>query len=333
MKLISKLVLLLVMSVVLFSCKKNLVGPDDSSAVPGRRDYTWVADTINNPFLDFSSIWGDSPNNLWATGALMSSSLYRFDGLNWSLDNRVYISDPTTVWGYSNNTLIGNDKGCIWKFAGTSYIQELTDFKVNGNFVDFIDMTGTSSNDIYAVGVNNTNPIIMKYNGSKWYLDKTSMDSAGFNQIKYCYRNDRYYLRCALFDYTTRIYEYDRKDLKLIYNYPQSNGGPTIAEIDGYAYIVIENKIYRYFNGNMEFIFQVDDPNFGGIVWGRSRGDIFIRMQDGLAHYNGTNWQYLFKSQEPIWLAPISQIFKNDVFMPAKIQRTGYPVIYHGTLK
>jgi hypothetical protein len=138
---------------------------------------------------------------------------------------------------------------------------------------------------------------------------------------------------CSQFDYTTKIYEYDRKNLKLIYSYPPSNGGPTIAAIDGYPYLVIDKKIYRYFNGNMEFIFEVSDQNFGGVIWGRNRNDIFIRMQDGLAHYNGTDWQYLFKSIGQTALMPNSVIFDKDIFIPAKIRTTGYPIIYHGKLK
>ncbi len=80
---------------------------------PGSRDYTWTADTINNPFLDFYSIWGSSSTNVWITGVLMSDALYRFNGQSWSIDNRVYISDPTALWGYGNNVWIGNDHGCI----------------------------------------------------------------------------------------------------------------------------------------------------------------------------------------------------------------------------
>ena len=111
------------------------------------------------------------------------------------------------------------------------------------------------------------------------------------------------------------------------------NGGPCISIIDGYLYITIDTKIYRYFNGNMEFIFEVNDHNFGVHIWGRNRKDILIRMQDGIAHYNGTDWKYLYKSPEPVILAPNCTIFNNEVFIPAKLRSTGYPIIYHGILK
>ena len=300
---------------------------------PGSRNYTWVANTINNPYLLFYNIWGDSANNVWTTGSLMSDAVYHFNGQKWSLDNRVYISDPEAVWGYGNSVWIGNDKGCIWKFTDSSYIEELKDFQINGKYIDFVQMVGISNNEIYAVGGNHINPVIMKYDGTSWGLDKTLQDTSLFNQITYSFRNDKYYIVSALNNYTTKIYEYDRKELKLIYNSTPSNAGPTIASIDGYPYLVIGNKIYRYSNGNMIFIFEVDDPNFRGNIWGRNRDDIFMMMLSGIAQYNGTDWKYLFESNESVFISPNIAIFDKDVFIPVKINRTGYPIIYHGTLK
>jgi hypothetical protein len=167
----------------------------------------------------------------------------------------------------------------------------------------------------------------------QWSLDKKLTNSGVFNQIIYSYRNDKYYLGLWLNDYSTQILEYDRKSLKMVYEYPANNAGLSVSGIDGYAYFIIGQKIYRYYGGNMELMFEVNDPNFGGLVWGRNRNDILIRMQDGIAHYNGTNWQYLFKVTEPIMLAPNCVIFDKDIFIAAKIQRTGYPIVYHGKLK
>jgi hypothetical protein len=267
---------------------------------------------------------------------MMSNGLYKYDGKKWNLDNRVYISDPFSVWGYENSVWIGNDQGCIWKFMSNnnSYSQEVQSFIVDGNLVRFGAMAGTTEKEIYAVGCNHTpNPIIVKYNGLQWTLDKKLSDLGAFDQIIYSPKNDKYYLILDLNDYSSQILEYDRTSLKKIYEYPPSNSGPTLSVIDGYAYFVIGQKIYRYYGGNMELILEVNDPNFGGAVWGRNRNDILIRMQDGLAHYNGTDWIYLFKVTEPTWLEPHSAIFDKDVFIPAKIQRTGYPIVYHGKLK
>jgi len=192
----------------------------------------------------------------------MSSGLYKYNGQKWNLDDRVYISDPMALWGYENNVWIGNDNGCIWKFTGDSYTQELGNLKIDESLVMFYDMAGSSNNEIYTVGYNgptNCMPVIMKYNGSIWSLDKKLADLGVFNQIKYAHRNDKYYLGLSLVDYSMEIYEYDRKNLSLIYKKEKGdNIFTSFAVIDGYAYIVVDNKIYRYYNGNMEFIFEVD---------------------------------------------------------------------------
>jgi len=38
----------------------------------------------------------------------------------------------------------------------------------------------------------------------------------------------------------------------------------------------------------------VENPNFYQRMWGRNSKDIFLLMTDGLAHYNGTDIEYLF---------------------------------------
>lgn len=322
------------------SCKKNLVEPpfpDDGNATPGRRDYTWVADTIKNPNVEFTNIWGNSLTNIWVTGVQSSNALYRYNGTNWALDNRVYMPAPCALWGYGNKIWIGNFNGCIWQFAGDSYQEQVSFYKLGDRFTVFVNMGGSTENEIYIAGgyyLNNiAYPMLMKFDGTSWKLDRKIEEPSGILQFKYSQRNDRYYLTIVNSDNSETVYEYDRNNLKEICSYPQSNTGPTLAVIDGYAYVVIENKINRYVNDKMEQITEVNLPNFGRMVWGRSRNDIFIRMFDGLAHYNGSDMQYLFKTSANTALAPNMAIFDKDIFINVKDYTTGYNIIYHGALK
>lgn len=322
------------------SCKKNPVEPpfpDDGGLTPGSRNYTWVADTIKNPYIYLRSIWGNSVDNIWTTGDLMSDAIFKYNGHSWNLDARVYINSPQGIWGYNNCIWISNDKGSIWMFTDNNYTQQLKDFRINGGLTSFGNMAGSSNNEIYAIGsvlLNNANyPIILKFDGNSWTLDKRLNNPGGLSQIKYSSKNNKYYMVSNQPDYTVNVYEYDRQDLKLIYDSQPTNAGPTIAQIDGYSFIVIENKVYRYFNSRMENILEVDDSKFGGVVWGRNRNDIFIRMLDGLAHYNGTDIEYLFKTSGSTMMAPNMAIFDKDVFVNVKDYNTGYNMIYHGTLK
>jgi hypothetical protein len=322
------------------SCKKNPVEPsfpDDGGVTPGKRDYTWAADTIKNPLLVFTNIWGNSLTNIWVAGVQASNALYKYNGTSWALDNRVYLPTPRALWGHGNKVWIGNYNGCIWQFAGDSYQEQVTFYKLGDEFVVFGNMDGSSEQEIYVTGAYYVNSvcyaIIMKYDGTSWKNDRVFDNPSAILQFKYSPRNDRYYLTTSNPDNSETVYEYDRKNLKEICSYPSSNTGPTLAVIDGYAYIVIENKIYRYVNDKMEPIAEVSLSNFGGVVWGRSRNDIFVRMHDGLAHYNGTDVQYLFKTTDNTAMAPNMAIFDKDVFVNVKDFNTGYNIIYHGTLK
>jgi hypothetical protein len=131
-----------------------------------------------------------------------------------------------------------------------------------------------------------------------------------------------------------RIYEFDRNNIKMLDEHLQTSENPSsIHTIQGYIYITLGKKVYRYRRDNMELMFEVNDPNFGGQLWGRSRNDILIRMFDGIAHYNGSDRQYLLKLTSNIWLAGEAMVFEKEVFIPAKDYNTGYQLIYHGVLK
>ena len=70
-----------------------------------------------------------------------------------------------------------------------------------------------------------------------------------------------------------------------------------ISMINGEVYF--GSAIETRENGQFQTILTVDNPNFYQRIWGRNEKDIFLMMGDGLAHYNGTDIQYLFYSDFP----------------------------------
>jgi hypothetical protein len=333
-------ILCLCLLVLGFSHCKSSVEPPfpyDSNVSQGSRNYTWKADTIKNPYLDFYQIWGNSPDNIWTGGALSSDALYHYNGARWALDGRVYLPTPSALWGYGDKVWIGNYNGCIWQFTGNSYQQQVSFHKLGDHFTNFLTMVGSSDKEVYvtcAYRIKDTcYSLLMKYDGTDWKMDKKFDEPCGIKDITYSPRNDRYYLTTSQYDGSKTVYEYDRTNMKKIYKYPDSNTSPTLATIDGYEYIVIRPKIYRYRNGQKEDITEINDSNFGGIIWGRSRNDIFVRMYDGLAHYNGKDIKYLFKISADEKLNCNMAIFDKEIFISSKDYNTGYNIIYHGTLK
>jgi hypothetical protein len=169
-------------------------------------------------------------------------------------------------------------------------------------------------------------------------LFKTFENIGVVNKIQFSSRNNKYYCNSVLKDdsgnYTERVYEFDRENLKLLNEHVvTAEMTSTINAINGYIYIKIGKKIYRYVNNKMELMFEVNDPNLGGQLWGRSRNDILIRMYDGVAHYNGTGYQYLFKVNSNVRFSAGAMVFEKEVFIPAEDSKSGYQLIYHGVLK
>ena len=116
-------------------------------------------------------------------------------------------------------------------------------------------------------------------------------------------------------------------------NTPNGNNSTTINEIDGWLYITIGEKIYRYKNGKFNDYLEVNLSNFGGQIWGRNRNDVFIRMFDGLVHYNGSNFKYILKFSSNITFGSPAIVLEKDIFLHAFDDKTGYNIIYHGQLK
>jgi hypothetical protein len=338
-------ILCLILLVVGFNCcKKNPVEPpeEEENLTPGRRDYTWTIDTIKNNTLHLYSIWGKAPNNIFAVGPYSGDQIWRYDGEKWLPERRVNISSPFVIYGYNDKMWICSGWGQIWKYSNDVYTKEL-DIRFDPSWpVSFCSVDGSSENEIFATAIKSSieqkDGLFFKYDGTFWSLYKTFENTGVVNFIKYSSKNDKYYCTSVLEDdsgiYTERVYEFDRESLKLLNEHLVSSEMPsTINTIQGYVYITIGKKTYRYVNNTMELMFEVNDSNFGWQLWGRNCNDILIRMYDGIAHYNGADIKYLLKFSNDNRLAAHAIVLEKEVFIPATDYNTGYQLIYHGVLK
>lgn len=338
MKQITKLITLLAIIIMLVTCKDDPVGPDDSNAVPGRRDYIWTVDTIKQYLASFNCIWGTSPTDVWIADD--SNPIYRYDGQKYYRDSKAILVSPKSIYGSKNKVWIVGQEGTILKHENGIYKREI-DARINNHFVWFSGIDGKDDREIYTCSWVNYpkshDGVIYSYDGNTWRNEKLIGDSGGFMKMLYSRRNDRYYFLSGYVaedqSLTYNIYEYDKKKLLKILSQKEDGRGCSIYKIDDYLYYIIKNKVYRYWNGNSELIFEVNDINQGGLLGGRNRRDILLRMQDGIAHYNGTDWQYLIKFENNRLPGAEALVFEKDVFVTAKDYVTGYSLIYHGKLK
>lgn len=333
---------------VLSSCNSN---PLEAPVVPRTRDYVWSVDTILN-YAYMNKLWGSSPLDVYAIGqpGIWSKSIWHFDGSNWSTDNVVRAFVPHSIYGFSaNNIWIGASGGKIWNNQ-SGYWKEVAVLTKDGHSdIVFDNMWGESPNDMYAFGADADDKllanisVIAHYSGDNWVM----MNTDGLHGIvEHFYRNKTdgtFYLRTnriggGEFPDSNLIYEYTPESLiskkyNKIYGSIETQGQQAdISLINGEVYFVLGNEIAKRVNNQFQTFLRVDNPNFYQRIWGRNSKDIFLLMTDGLAHYDGTDIEYLFHFNKPrtqIYIGGAA-LFDYEVFFLADESSTGLYLIYHG---
>jgi hypothetical protein len=103
--------------------------------------------------------------------------------------------------------------------------------------------------------------------------------------------------------------------------------------IGGTLYFVLGNKIYTYNNQEFKLFLEINESNFGGQIYGRSTEDIILRMYDGIAHYNGSDIEYLYKFSSNNTSITNGVVFEKDIFFIAIDFNNSQNLLIHGKLK
>ncbi len=335
--------ILLVITVVVLiiianSCNSN---PTEPEPQPGRRDYTWTADTIKAYYVYFNSLWGKTVNDVWMVSLVGSvfENIYRYDGTKWYRETRTPVGNTVSLWGSENSLWISTHEGRIWNYKNNTFTSS-PQFLYEGVEIDFFSMAGKNDNEVYAGGGKaipyNRDGLIYKNNGISWQLELVLKNYGNLYKVRYSSKNNKYYFLAYLDNKeimdTTRLLEYDGKNIKTIL-YQDVGENFTMNDIDGYLYISKGNRIFRYFDGNLDDFLEINYPNFKGQVWGKNKNDLLIQMKDGLLHYNGTDLKYILKFPNNIEYGSTALVLEKDVFLHAFDNKTGYNIIYHGKLK
>lgn len=337
-----KAVILISAFTILISCNKTPTEIEPTYE-PGKRDYKWTADTIKANFIYFNSLWGKTATDVWVVSLVGSAleSIYRYDGTKWYRETRTPIGNTVSLWGTENNLWISTHDVYIWNYKKNIFTSS-PHFLYEGVDIDFFSIAGKNDNEVLACGFKRVpysrDGIIYRYNGNNWQLDKIIKNNGAITRVRYSSINNRYYIQTFIDNETksdtVKLYEYNGNEFKVIYqNYVSENTDCIINDINGYIYVTIGKKIYKYYKDSFEKVLEVNNPNFGGQVWGRNKNDLFIRMFDGIMHYNGTDLQYVLKFPIDIRFGTSALILEKDVFLHAIDNKTGYNIIYHGRLQ
>jgi hypothetical protein len=338
------LLLVAILIVLGFSCRDDITGSQTNEPQPGRRDYVWTLDTLNMPVNYLDAIWGATPNDVWAVGAggTYSDRLQHYDGKKWSAYNKEPIlCEGSTLYGFSeSNVWMGGESqvtpgATIWHYDGNQWTENYN-YNVNGAYiVEVTDIWGLQSNNIFACGTitykgsaDTLQSFVLHYNGINW----TEVVKGDLNYQFLTIRSEYTTTNSFLSQYASYIlgyklsnisddsaivafYELDGDQLKKIYsNTVGKIYWGDISEIDNQVYFLISQDVYKYINGSFAKQFSLSSSNFSYQFWGRNTEDIFVRMMNGVAHYDGTDIQYLYKFPPKLSEVMNPMIFQNDVF-------------------
>jgi hypothetical protein len=331
------------------TCDDNPVNGDN--VIPGRRDYTWTVDTLAGLNSPRYRMWGSSPSDVWATtSSNWDVSISHFNGSEWISYGVPGIIQPKAIFGFSSNSIfLGDENGKIWRFdaGGWKLFAELK--KEGTDFIMFENIWGNSPNDFFAVGNGPDEnlyanvSVIAHYINNKWVMQNTD---ALTGDVVHLYKNkldNKIYFRLTKIGGivhvdSTIIYEYANEKYYRVYSSTETKGFQSdISLISDEVYFIIGNEIAKRKNNQFQTLLKVDNHNFYQRIWGRNSKDIFLLMTDGLAHYNGSDIEYLFHftfGQATPWTQIYgAALFENEVFFLVDEPPTGLSLVYHGILK
>ena len=344
-----KIILIVNIALVLFnSCDSSTEYIENTT--PGRRDYTWTVDTLGGINSPRGKMWGSSPTDIWATStSAWEYSISHFDGYNWSSYGIQGIINPSAIYGFSkNNIFIGSENGNIWHYDGVGWKKFAEITKDGHQDIVLGNIWGENSNDFYvfgaypdSIGAYNKS-VIALYKDYNWNI-LTSDGLIGIvgnlfeNTLENKVYLNTYRISGGQYYDSTLIFEYNQIKYQQLYSSVWTKGlQADISFINNEVIFVLGNKVAKRVSSQFQTILNVTNPNFYQRIWGRSDKDIFLLMTDGLAHYNGSDVQYLFHfplaNQIPWTQIFGAALFENDVFFSVYEPPTGLSLVYHGKL-
>ncbi len=318
MKKIIALLFLLVL--ILNSCGENGVEPIPQPQ-PGRRDYVWTVDTLNPGgfYPNFNRIWGSSPADVYVTGQgnPPNNNLWHYDGISWKPSTENYLINLFGFYGFAKNDiwLSSVDNGEIWHYNGTAWILT-TKLQLDGYKVAIENFWGTSSNNLYASTIvekkdyTRSYGAVFHYDGNSWKRTTT------VDYEDYLFDN----IRINNTDSILVINAWAvHSDLEKILIWTGKNFSEILSTFEGTSLINIGDKIFFsngkrvYQHGKENFTLWQDftGTEFQRLLGARNERDVFTISKSGIGHFNGTDFQTIYKTNFAISRAAI---FEKEVF-------------------
>ncbi|MBU0473100.1 MAG: hypothetical protein KKF62_02925 [Bacteroidetes bacterium] len=335
-------------ALIFFSCEK---GTEPEQLKPGRRDYTWTVDTIKTFNTPLMKMWGTSATNVWAvgSGSSMDRQIWHYDGTKWATDGIWRGILPWCIYGFAQNDIwIGGSDGDIWHYDGNKWSMSLA-YSKELNFkyynIYFMDIWGENPNDVYAVGLADSSHtglgdvrfgLMMHYNGTEWSRVNIEFTEGILMEIrKGSKTSSKYFMRNVIQNPdSTKFYTFDGKKRDKIYS--EIGAIQTLTIIDNEILFNFNKGTYSYDNSIFKLVVENPFSTSWDAVYGRNKKDIIWMMDDGLTHYNGTNFEYIlnfenYQFNDGVIRLNDGFVFEKEVFFVTHGNSNNY--IFHGVLK
>ena len=330
--------------ILLLQAGCGLLGSDhkEPELEPGRRDYVWEVDTLYSPPGGFVyDIWGSSPNDVWAVLGTGINNLWHFNGEEWNAWPERVGPSFYSIFGFAKDDIwIGGNNGKIYHFDGSSWSLTFS-FDIEGvSLVDINSIWGETATDIYAAGIivysdDNPQGFLIHYDGKNWGQILITDFKVQLQRVR-TLKKEVFLQGINIHSHPDTMSFFNLNDKKLSKLYTTNSNEVSLISlnlINGQIYFVIGEEVYIYENNEINKWLAISNSNFGYQIYGRNEKDVFLRMNDGLAHYNGEDIGYLFDLNSPLLsLSNNAMIFEKEVFFIVNDFDLGTNYVYHGTL-
>jgi len=350
MKTLIKVVTILFFFTFLISCNKEpLPTPikPEKEIQPGSRDYVWDETVLEIPAGEsglLRSMWGSSPNDIWAVGdaSLSQLGIWHYDGAAWKNGVSTANWGQTSVWGTStNNIWMSNITGFFWHYNGTIW-EDPVQIKVEGNDIHLIQRVwGISANEIYACGFAKPTyestimkGILFRYDGKSWNQISIPDNNLNFIHIRKSINGDL--IIYALNEYTGEcsFYIYDNNIFNKIFITDDLYAA--FERIGDQLFFSKGQVIYEYSNKSYKVWKDLTGTEYEGSILGyRNSKDIFTRTIDGkgIGHYNGNDFKVIYNVEGSRFFINTGIAFEKDVYFLIETYNPLGTKILHGRLK
>lgn len=330
-----KFILLLSLSIIIYSsCSEGINDPTF-----GSRDYIWEEDTLDvgQYTLTLNKIWASSSNDVWAIGFGPASRnlIWHYDGISWKQFPSEGIN-PQGICGFSkDNIWIADAYHKLWHYDGSELSLNQTMSYPGYNEIIFNDIAGKNTSEIYAVGYaqnysdNSFKAIVARFDGYSWsFLDIPELIE-GFGEIKYSKDQDCFYITSSVYTnnaWIEKIYMLKSRKIEEIFSTTEEIA---LGQIDSKVYLIRGQKVYKLNDSDINLWKDLTGTSIYSAPYGKSENNFISNAHDGIGHFNGTDYQTIYKTGLRLTAAVM---IGDDIFQLANNFQTGKRIIIHGKL-